>query len=39
VAHRILSLLGGSVSVENLQPAGIRLTVSLKNVARNGGSE
>jgi CheY-like chemotaxis protein len=39
VAHRILSLFGGSVSVENLDPAGIRLTVSLKNVARNGGSE
>jgi DNA-binding response OmpR family regulator len=30
VAHRILSLWGGTVTVENLDPAGIRLTVSLK---------
>ncbi len=34
VAHRILALFGGSVSVENLEPAGIRLTISLKSVAR-----
>jgi two-component system, sensor histidine kinase and response regulator len=30
LAHRILSLFGASVSVENLQPSGIRLSVSLK---------
>jgi DNA-binding response OmpR family regulator len=30
VAHRILSLFGGTVTVENLDPAGIRLTVTLK---------
>jgi len=30
VAHRILSLFGASVSVINLDPPGIRLTVSLK---------
>lgn len=29
VAHRILSLFGGSVTVENLQPPGIQLAVSL----------
>ncbi|MHB8475842.1 MAG: hypothetical protein ACYDBZ_06100 [Steroidobacteraceae bacterium] len=29
VARRILCLFGGSVSVENLEPAGIRLTISL----------
>jgi CheY-like chemotaxis protein len=39
VAHRILSLFGASVSVENLEPAGIRLTISLKSVASNVGSE
>jgi CheY-like chemotaxis protein len=39
VAHRILSLFGASVSVENLEPAGIRLTVSLKGVAPKVGSE
>ena len=31
VAERIVSLFGGSVSVENLDPAGIRLTVRLKS--------
>ena len=31
VAYRILSLFGASVSVANLEPAGIRLTVSLKS--------
>ncbi len=31
VAFRILSLFGGSLKVENQVPAGIRLTVSLKN--------
>jgi two-component system sensor histidine kinase/response regulator len=30
VAHRILSLFGGTVTVENRDPAGIRLTVTLK---------
>jgi two-component system sensor histidine kinase/response regulator len=30
VAHRILSLFGDSVTVENCDPPGIRLTVSLK---------
>jgi two-component system sensor histidine kinase/response regulator len=30
LAHRILSLFGGSVSVENRCPSGIRLTVTLK---------
>jgi CheY-like chemotaxis protein len=39
VAHRILSLFGASVSVENLEPAGIRLAISLKSVAPNVGSE
>ena len=29
VSHRILSLFGGSVTVENLEPWGIQLTVSL----------
>ena len=32
VAERIISLFGGSVSVENLEPAGIRLNVHLKSV-------
>ncbi len=31
LAFRILSLFGGSVSVENLDPPGIRLTISLKD--------
>jgi two-component system, sensor histidine kinase and response regulator len=39
VAHRILSLFGASVSVANLEPPGIRLTVSLKSAPRNIGSE
>jgi CheY-like chemotaxis protein len=39
VAQRILSLFGASVSVANLQPPGIRLTVSLKSVAPTIGSE
>jgi two-component system sensor histidine kinase/response regulator len=30
VAYRVLSLFGASVSVENLDPAGIQLTISLK---------
>ena len=38
VAYRILALFGGSVSVANLEPSGIRLTVSLKSVALNMGS-
>jgi K+-sensing histidine kinase KdpD len=33
VANRILSLFGGSVSVANRDPSGIRLTVSLKSAA------
>jgi two-component system, sensor histidine kinase and response regulator len=33
VAHRILSLFGASVSVANLEPAGIRFTVSLRTAA------
>ena len=33
VAHRILSLFGASVGVENLNPPGIRLTISLKGLA------
>jgi K+-sensing histidine kinase KdpD len=32
VAERIISLFGGSVSIENLDPAGIRLNVRLKPV-------
>ena len=31
VSQRILSLFGGSISVENLEPTGIQLTVTLKN--------
>jgi two-component system sensor histidine kinase/response regulator len=34
VAFRILSLFGGSVSVENRDPSGIRLTILLKPAAR-----
>ena len=30
VAHRILSLFGGAVSVENRDPSGIRLILSLR---------
>ncbi len=33
LAYRILALFGGSVSVENLEPPGIRLTISLKNAS------
>jgi DNA-binding response OmpR family regulator len=33
VAYRILSLFGASVSATNLEPDGIRLTVSLKDIA------
>jgi signal transduction histidine kinase len=29
VSHRILSLFGGSITVQNLEPSGIQLTVSL----------
>jgi two-component system, sensor histidine kinase and response regulator len=32
VAQRILSLFGGSVSVENLEPSGMQLTVTLQPV-------
>jgi CheY-like chemotaxis protein len=39
LAYRILSLFGASVSVANLDPPGIRLTVSLKTVAPNIGSD
>jgi len=31
LAYRILSLFGGSVSVRNRNPSGIRLTISLRN--------
>jgi C4-dicarboxylate-specific signal transduction histidine kinase len=31
VSQRILSLFGGSITVENLEPSGIQLTVILKN--------
>jgi K+-sensing histidine kinase KdpD len=37
VAYRILSLFGASVSVENRDPSGIRLTISLKDAAPNRG--
>jgi two-component system sensor histidine kinase/response regulator len=33
MAHRILSLFGGSVSVANLDPSGIRLTVALRTAS------
>ena len=33
VAYRILALFGASVSVANLEPSGIRLTISLRRVA------
>ena len=32
IAHRILSLFGGSVTAENRQPAGIRLTAAFRPV-------
>jgi two-component system sensor histidine kinase/response regulator len=31
VSQRILSLFGGSITVENLEPSGIQLTIILKN--------
>ena len=31
MAHRILSLFGGSVSVQNLEPSGIRLSILFRN--------
>jgi signal transduction histidine kinase len=37
VAHRILLLFGASVRVANRDPAGIRLTISLKDAAPDGG--
>ncbi len=37
VAYRILSLFGGSVSVENQDSAGIRLTIALKHAIANNG--
>ena len=33
LAYRICKLYGGSLTVENRQPTGIRLTVSLKNAS------
>jgi two-component system sensor histidine kinase/response regulator len=37
LAYRILLLFGGSVSVANLEPSGIRLTISLSDTAPEGG--
>jgi two-component system sensor histidine kinase/response regulator len=37
LAFRILSLFGGSVSVANLEPPGIRLTISLKDTSSREG--
>jgi signal transduction histidine kinase len=37
LAHRIVSLFGGSISVENREPSGIRLTISLKGASGNSG--
>jgi two-component system, sensor histidine kinase and response regulator len=37
LAFRVLSLFGGSVSVANLEPPGIRLTVSLKDAGSQQG--
>jgi two-component system sensor histidine kinase/response regulator len=37
VAYRILSLFGGSVSVVNQDPSGIRLTISLRRATPNRG--
>jgi K+-sensing histidine kinase KdpD len=39
VACRILALFGASVSVANIEPPGIRLTVSLKSVLPSIGSD
>lgn len=33
VAHRILALFGGSVTIENREPAGILITVTLRSAA------
>jgi hypothetical protein len=33
VAQRILSLFGGSVTIENLEPGGIRLGVRMRSVS------
>jgi CheY-like chemotaxis protein len=38
LAYRILALFGASVSVANLEPTGIRLTISLKSIAPSVGS-
>jgi signal transduction histidine kinase len=38
LAYRILALFGASVSVANLEPPGIRLTISLMSVAASAGS-
>lgn len=38
VAYRILSLFGGSVSVANRDPSGIRLAISLQHAAPNRGT-
>jgi DNA-binding response OmpR family regulator len=37
LAFRVLSLFGGSVSVANLEPPGIRLTISLKHASLQEG--
>jgi len=37
VAHRILSLFGGSVAVRNRDSSGMQLTVSLKSAYEEGG--
>jgi CheY-like chemotaxis protein len=39
VAYRILSLFGASVSVANIEPPGIRFTVSLKSAPPNIGTD
>jgi DNA-binding response OmpR family regulator len=39
VAHRILALFGASVTAENRDPSGIRLTVSLRHAAKHDVSE
>jgi CheY-like chemotaxis protein len=38
LAYRILALFGASVTVANLESAGIRLTISLKSIAPSAGS-
>jgi two-component system, sensor histidine kinase and response regulator len=37
IAHRILALFGGSVTIRNLHPAGIQITVSLRSAPVNDG--